>query len=439
MGVELSPTPPEPESFNLDTHKRIKILSQMAVAGLPSENTRRVYSSAIRKYLESGALLTREDVLMYLDHMRDTGAGAVTLNVHLAAIKRLVEEARIRGGISANEAQSIDLIKQQPVRGIRVGNWLTIDGLRELIKSPDRSTRTGKRDAAIFALLAGCGLRRTEASEVLWAHYQEREERMCLVDLKGKGRRYRTVPVPEWARGILDEWRKECECECGGTIHRSVGEEKREDRHRNIETGERMGIVNELMPSLRDVQGGDRELNSTDNAGVHPAPGEVEVLNERGDWSVFQGVAESVEEGEGGTIIDEHRGVIAACEQDSGGSGTGGKHTTNRKTYSVLPSKGSDEHNNHADSRSEERILGGLTESGVWYVVKQYSDKLGIDIRPHDLRRTIAKLMQKNGADVLQIQMFLGHSDPKTTVKYLGNYQELGKGKAGIDKVDINE
>jgi integrase len=35
---------------------------------------------------------------------------------------------------------------------------------------------------------------------------QEREGRWVIVDLIGKGRRLRTVPVPPWAKQLLDAW-----------------------------------------------------------------------------------------------------------------------------------------------------------------------------------------------------------------------------------------
>lgn len=41
-------------------------------------------------------------------------------------------------------------------------------------------------------------------------------------------------------------------------------------------------------------------------------------------------------------------------------------------------------------------------------------------LSPHDLRRTMARNAYDNGADLLLIQQWLGHSDPKTTAHYIG-------------------
>jgi integrase len=45
--------------------------------------------------------------------------------------------------------------------------------------------------------------------------------------------------------------------------------------------------------------------------------------------------------------------------------------------------------------------------------------------RPHDLRRTFAKLAYKGGAKLDEIQLSLGHASIQTTERYLGVQQDL--------------
>ena len=75
------------------------------------------------------------------------------------------------------------------------------------------------------------------------------------------------------------------------------------------------------------------------------------------------------------------------------------------------------------------RLQGGtLAEVGVWWLVKEYAEGIGLkNLAPHDLRRTCAKLCRKSGGDLEQIQMLLGHASIQTTEKYLG-MQEFGGG-----------
>jgi len=50
------------------------------------------------------------------------------------------------------------------------------------------------------------GLRRRELAELTLESLQRREERWAIVDLIGKGRHIRTVPVPNWVKETLDAW-----------------------------------------------------------------------------------------------------------------------------------------------------------------------------------------------------------------------------------------
>jgi integrase len=64
----------------------------------------------------------------------------------------------------------------------------------------------GKRDCAILGLLLGCGLRRDELVRLTVEDIQQREGRWVIVDILGKGRRRRTIPVPSWVKVSIDEW-----------------------------------------------------------------------------------------------------------------------------------------------------------------------------------------------------------------------------------------
>ena len=50
---------------------------------------------------------------------------------------------------------------------------------------------------------------------------------------------------------------------------------------------------------------------------------------------------------------------------------------------------------------------------------------LGLQLSPHDLRRTCAKLCRLSGGALEQIQFLLGHASVQTTERYLGGKQEI--------------
>jgi site-specific recombinase XerD len=85
-----------------------------------------------------------------------------TVNVRLAAVRKLISEARKNGMLSHEEAANLADIPNVREKGTRLGNWLTRGQARELFGVPDRSTVKGKRDYVILALLVGCALRRRE-------------------------------------------------------------------------------------------------------------------------------------------------------------------------------------------------------------------------------------------------------------------------------------
>jgi integrase len=72
------------------------------------------------------------------------------------------------------------------------------------------------------------------------------------------------------------------------------------------------------------------------------------------------------------------------------------------------------------------RITGGsLSPQAVLAVTVYYGEQLGLRLRPHDLRRTCAKLCRSGGGDLEQIQLLLGHASIQTTERYLGTRQNL--------------
>jgi site-specific recombinase XerD len=55
----------------------------------------------------------------------------------------------------------------------------------------------------------------------------------------------------------------------------------------------------------------------------------------------------------------------------------------------------------------------------------EHTGQLGLEVAPHDLRRTFARLALNGGAEMKQIQYSLGHRSVQTTEVYVGNVQDL--------------
>lgn len=87
---------------------------------------------------------------------------------------------------------------------------------------------------------------------------------------------------------------------------------------------------------------------------------------------------------------------------------------------------------NKGDNLSSE----SMSAQAIYNRIKKYGQQIGIEIAPHDLRRTFAKLAHKGGAPIEQISLSLGHASIKTTEIYLGIEQNLTQ--APTDYIHLN-
>jgi len=180
---------------------------------LSSVDSQRTYGQAMDQFIrwycsEPRLTFSRIIVLRYRIHLERSHYAPATINLHLAAVRRLAYEATDAGLLSAELAAGIHRVKGVRRLGVRSGNWLTAEQGRVLLESPSTNNLRGKRDRAILALLLGCGLRRAEVVHLSCEHLQMREDRWVIADFVGKGGHIRTIPVPEWVKARIDEWRK---------------------------------------------------------------------------------------------------------------------------------------------------------------------------------------------------------------------------------------
>jgi site-specific recombinase XerD len=187
-------------------------LKALVLDSVTSEHSRRAYDLSLTQFLNwyrtssAGEGFSKAVVQRYARQLEQQGLAASTINVRLSAIRRLAAEAADNGLLAPELAAGIARVKGAKQQGTRTGNWLTVDQAERLINVPDVATLKGKRDRALLAVLIGCGLRRAEASAIRFEHIQQREGRWAIVDLRGKGNRMRTVPMPSWAKVAIDQW-----------------------------------------------------------------------------------------------------------------------------------------------------------------------------------------------------------------------------------------
>jgi site-specific recombinase XerD len=304
MSRPRKPSPPNTTPFPAllpkdDLWNKIRSL---ALNSLSSAHSRRAYANALDDFQQwCGANASdgfnKATVQRYRTALEGRGLAPSSINVRLSAIRKLASEAADNGICERETAAAVGRVKGIKSHGTRTGNWLTRSQAEQLLALPDRTTPKGKRDRALLCLLIGCGLRREETSLLTVEHIQQRDGRWVLIDLVGKGKRVRSVPMPAWTKVAIDGW-----------------------------------------VTAAGITGG-RLLRAVNRGG---------------------------------------------------------------------------------------RITGdGMTAQAVFAVVGQYGTRIGMEIAPHDLRRTFAKLAHKGHAAIEQIRISLGHASIQTTEQYLGIEQDL--------------
>jgi site-specific recombinase XerD len=289
---------------------------QLVLDAVSSPLTRVMYARALDDFFawwesQGRPGFSRATVQAYRAHLEALGLAPGSVNQKLSAIRKLASEASYNGLLDPAAAQAIRDVRGAKMQGTRAGNWLPKAEAEGLINAPDTSNLKGKRDRAILALMIGCGLRREEVARLTFEHIQQRDGRWCVVDMRGKHGRVRTIPMPAWAKTAIDAWA---------------------------------------------------------------------AVAEIGTGAAFRGVNK-------------------------------GDHVTGES----------------------------LSSQGIWRCVETYSARLGLNVAPHDLRRTHAKLAYRGGAKLDQIQLALGHASLTTTERYLGVHQDLTDAPADYLHLDLGK
>ena len=187
-------------------------LVDLVLDSLASAHSRRAYGRALEEFFgwyasnASGEGFTRATLQRYRSHLLERNLSAASINLAMAALRKLASEAAANGGLSPLAAAGIRGVPGARRSGVRTGNWLTLQQAQQLLAEPDSSTMKGLRDRVLLGLLVGCGLRRGELAGLEFRDVAQREGRWAIVDLVGKHGRIRTVPMPSWAKTALDGW-----------------------------------------------------------------------------------------------------------------------------------------------------------------------------------------------------------------------------------------
>src|SRR3954470_21880557 len=131
---------------------------------LRSSESKRSYRFAIDDFVgwycsEPRIAFNKTVVLRYRLELESRRLSSSTINLRLAAVRRLAYEAADTGLLSPELAAGIRRVKGAKRLGVRLGNWLSAEQAKDLLRCPNGEALIGKRDRAILGVLLGCGLR----------------------------------------------------------------------------------------------------------------------------------------------------------------------------------------------------------------------------------------------------------------------------------------
>ena len=178
-----------PVSGEIDKRKDFdKLIDSFLSSQQVKKNSKQTYKWGLRKFInwieEKGIQNpTFEDILNYKALLESEGKSSLTVSNYLVAVRKFYEWAESKK-LSLNIAKGIKGMKRS--KGFRK-DPLTVNQIKELLNSIDRSTEQGKRDYALLNLMIRTALR---TIEIIRADIEDirQESGEAVLWIQGKGR-----------------------------------------------------------------------------------------------------------------------------------------------------------------------------------------------------------------------------------------------------------
>ena len=151
---------------------------------------------------------TRKDVVDFLDWLQNNRkCGNTTRNQRLAALHAFFKYMQYEDVQHLQQWQDILSIKIKKSGKKTAVNYLTVDGIKLLLEQIPITTKPGRRDLAMIALLYDSGARVQELIDLTQVSLNLNNP--CYVTLFGKGNKKRIVPLQDRQVSLLQNYMKE--------------------------------------------------------------------------------------------------------------------------------------------------------------------------------------------------------------------------------------
>jgi len=195
----------------------------LSLSSARSRQTMASFLNTVARMLGAGSLedcswgaLRRHHVLALTEMLRDAGRAVATINTYLSALKGVAGEAWMLKLMDVESYQHIRAVRQVRGSALPRGRALGREEIRRLFAAceADRGS-AGLRDAALLAVILGCGLRRSEAVAL---SYQDLHDGDRALKVLGKGNKERLAYVPDGAWQRLHVWVDQVRGEAPGPL-----------------------------------------------------------------------------------------------------------------------------------------------------------------------------------------------------------------------------
>ncbi|SEI37413.1 Site-specific recombinase XerD [Allopseudospirillum japonicum] len=172
--------------------------------------------------------LDREHVQALVALKRQQGASPSTINTLLAGIRGVAKELHLRGEIDSQHWSRIQAVKRETGQRIRPPAPLNHQQIQHILADCQQEISSrGIRDAAIFAVLLGMGLRRNELVRLTRQTWAQQQHQRAYALVYGKGDKERWLPIPQDVLSCVQRWIDQCRGDQPGPLFCAI----RKDDH----------------------------------------------------------------------------------------------------------------------------------------------------------------------------------------------------------------
>lgn len=146
-----------------------------------------------------------EDFLSWLEHQKKHSVS--TRNLRLAALHAFFRYIQLKLPEYMELCNSILAVRSKKVPAAEI-NYLSIEGIKTLLSIPDTTSRSGRRDLAVLALMYDTGARVQEIANLKAADI--RIKTPSTIRLTGKGNKTRIIPLMPQTMSIMKKYMYDC-------------------------------------------------------------------------------------------------------------------------------------------------------------------------------------------------------------------------------------